>query len=986
MNTQYHSKLFANQILLRSGEDSPERISRALNDACVDLNPHQVKAALFALKNPLSNGCILADEVGLGKTIEAGLVISQSWAEGKRSILIIAPKSLRHQWQDELSRLFGLSSIVLSGADYRKMRKSGKDLLQERSKIIISNEHFVDSFGQDVRKAHWDLIVIDEAHKLRNVWRKAKSEAKRAKVVRDVLAGRQKLLLTATPMQNNLMELYGLTTFIDDHILGTPDSFQTTFCNVPEELRVERYQELKNRMSRFFNRELRKNVREYIQYTNRNSITFTYSPTDEEEELRIGFEEFLRRDRIIAIPSSGMPLLKLVYLKLLASSTFAIKNSLLNLYKRLTMASVAINDKALFKELVAKIEITLTLPDGRKADEWERFNQRLYHGLIEKTYEALRTQFLEDSTPDLNMDDEPEINEAYAEADTLQEEVAGQSEGAAIPPLYTKEEIEEEGDTLLGFISLSLQINDNKKAEALKEALTKQFQKAKEEGWPEKAVIFTEFRYTQNYILRALKEFGLDLDKDVVVFNGDSGDVEERKKLIEDFKASKKIFLTTEAGSEGLNLQFCNLLLNYDLPWNPQRIEQRIGRCHRYGQKLDVIVVNFINTKNSSDVRVFELLRDKFKLFQGAFGASDEVLGAIESGHDFEQEILKIYLSCRTEDEIQSAFAELKQKLSPEIDRRMAEVRATVLEEFDEDVQSKLKLTDQQTKTALNEFGQKLKAVISAELGSETKWQDDHRFTLEKSVNGFPAGRYSLDMKDSDYTPVRTGSGIGEAILTNSASRGLGSAQVHFSLASRKTPVAQVQQLDGQSGILTAGKLKSQSFGFEERIVLAGMTDSGELLDAEVIEKMFRFSADVQNVDLPKEKIAALEPLVQGNIKTTVTSIKDRNQTIFESEIDRLDKWADDIKLSLELEIKAIDREIRQAKADAKKKQLLDEKVEAQKQVKALEAKRNDKRRQLFEAQDQIETEKDQLLEKIESNLEPKVEFEPLFTIQWKVS
>lgn len=280
MNTQYHSKLFSNQLLLRSGVDSPVRISRALNDACVDLNPHQVRAALFALKNPLSNGCILADEVGLGKTIEAGLVVSQNWAEGKRSILIVAPKSLRHQWQDELSRLFGLSAIVLSGADYRKLRKTGIDMLQSRSKIIITNEHFIDSFANDVRKIHWDLVVIDEAHKLRNVWKKPKSEAKRAKVVRDVLRGYKKLLLTATPMQNNLMELFGLTTFIDDHILGTPDSFQATFCNVPEEIKSERYQELKNRMSRFFNRELRKNVQEYIPYTNRNSVTFTYSPSD----------------------------------------------------------------------------------------------------------------------------------------------------------------------------------------------------------------------------------------------------------------------------------------------------------------------------------------------------------------------------------------------------------------------------------------------------------------------------------------------------------------------------------------------------------------------------------------------------------------------------------------------------------------------------------------------------------------------------------
>lgn len=342
------------------------------------------------------------------------------------------------------------------------------------------------------------------------------------------------------------------------------------------------------------------------------------------------------------------------------------------------MASVVIADKELFVQLVSEVEKVLTLEDGRKYDEWVRFNDRLYQGVVEKTFEALREKYIEDKIIDLDLEDEPEVIEAYAEAESLKEEIADQGLDFTIELLYTKEAILEEGNILRNFISLSLLISDNRKAEALKEALSKQFQKAKEEGWPEKAVIFTEFRYTQNYIIRALNEFGLDIEKDIVIFNGESGDVEERRKLIEDFKGSKKIFLTTEAGSEGLNLQFCNLLVNYDLPWNPQRIEQRIGRCHRYGQKLDVIVVNFINKKNSSDIRVLELLQDKFNLFKGAFGASDEVLGAIESGRDFEQEILKIYLSCRTEAEIQTAFNELKKRLAPEIDKKMTEVRTTV--------------------------------------------------------------------------------------------------------------------------------------------------------------------------------------------------------------------------------------------------------------------------------------------------------------------
>ncbi len=118
--------------------------------------------------------------------------------------------------------------------------------------------------------------------------------------------------------------------------------------------------------------------------------------------------------------------------------------------------------------------------------------------------------------------------------------------------------------------------------------------------------------------------------------------------LVEHFRDDAEILVATEAAAEGINLQFCSLVVNYDLPWNPQRIEQRIGRCHRYGQQHDVVVVNFINKNNEADQRVYQLLSEKFQLFDGIFGASDEVLGTIESGVDFERRIAEIYQTCRT--------------------------------------------------------------------------------------------------------------------------------------------------------------------------------------------------------------------------------------------------------------------------------------------------------------------------------------------------
>src|SRR6516162_4682354 len=125
--------------------------------------------------------------------------------------------------------------------------------------------------------------------------------------------------------------------------------------------------------------------------------------------------------------------------------------------------------------------------------------------------------------------------------------------------------------------------------------------------------------------------------------------------------------IATEAAAEGINLQFCSMVVNYDLPWNPQRIEQRIGRCHRYGQRYDVVVVNFLNKNNAADQRVYELLAEKFKLFSGVFGASDEVLGAIESGVEFEKRIVSIYQNCRSTEEIESAFERLREEMDNKI-------------------------------------------------------------------------------------------------------------------------------------------------------------------------------------------------------------------------------------------------------------------------------------------------------------------------------
>jgi adenine-specific DNA-methyltransferase len=170
--TDYHAKYFAYELTKRCSSDSIEKLAGALVDAQVDLNPHQVEAALFAFKSPLSKGALLADEVGLGKTIEAGLVISQKWAERKRRILIITPANLRKQWHQEMQEKFFLSCMILETRSYNEAIKRGNFRpLEAKDTIIICSYQFARAKAAEVNATQWDLVVIDEAHRLRNVYK-----------------------------------------------------------------------------------------------------------------------------------------------------------------------------------------------------------------------------------------------------------------------------------------------------------------------------------------------------------------------------------------------------------------------------------------------------------------------------------------------------------------------------------------------------------------------------------------------------------------------------------------------------------------------------------------------------------------------------------------------------------------------------------------------------------------------------------------------
>lgn len=950
--TDFYAKLLAHKLTARCPSDSPQRLAAAVAGAQVDLNPHQVDAALFAFASPLSKGALLADEVGLGKTIEAGLVISQRWAERKRRILVIAPANLRKQWHQELSEKFALPGVILETRSYNQSIRD--DVLQPfdvANAVVICSYQFARAKAADVQRVPWDLVVLDEAHRLRNVYKPSNIIANTLKAA---LAQRHKLLLTATPLQNSLLELYGLVSFIDDHAFGDVQSFREQFSNGGDRRSLEA---LKERLKPLCHRTLRRQVAAYVPYTRRLPLVEEFTPADGEDELYRLVSGYLQSDTLQALPAGQRSLITLVLRKLLASSTFAIAGALATMSQRLK-AKLAASPEA------------GALEDAFSAD-----------------FEAL------DAT-----------------AEEWQAEPAPAGLTAA-----DRQAIEAEIAELDRFAQLANAIEHNAKGQALLKALAVAFAKTRELGGAEKAIIFTESRRTQDYLQRLLAD--TPYAEGIVLFNGTNTDplsreiyarwlerhagsdrvtnsrtADMRSALVDYFRERGQIMIATEAGAEGINLQFCSLVVNYDLPWNPQRVEQRIGRCHRYGQKHDVVVVNFINRKNEADQRVYQLLSEKFRLFEGVFGASDEVLGAIESGVDFEKRIAAIYQECRQPEKIRAAFDQLQQELSAEIDAAMSETRQKLLEAFDDEVREKLRIRDQDARVHLERHEQWLMRLTQHELAGRATFHDGTSFTLPvpppwASDGAIPSGLYELPRRSGDAHTYRLGQPLGDAVIARAKGRPLTPTEVHFDLGSHEGKVSILEPLVGTAGWLTASLLTINALDqAEDHILLAGVTDGGEALPDDVCDRLLTLPGR-QGPELapPPEAAARLAAAIDDGQAQIRRATSERNARFFAEEADKLDRWADDLKVGLEREIKEIDRLIKDARRAAAASLTLEDKLAGQRQIKTLEATRNQKRRSLFDAQDAIDTQRATLIAEIEAKLDQAVEIASLFEIRWYV-
>ena len=953
--TPYQTKYFAWELSRKRNASDEDKFTSVLSEAKVDLNPHQVEAALFAFRSPLSMGAILADEVGLGKTIEAALVISQHWAERKRHILIISPATLRKQWSVELEDKFYLPSLILEKKLFNQiLNDTYKNPFDNTNNIVICSYPFARKNIEHINRVDWDLVVIDEAHALRNVYR---NNNKTGLALKNGLQRFKKLLLTATPLQNDIKELYGLISIIDNGYFGSLASFTSQYNKVA--LRNEdTYLELRRRILPIVHRTLRSQVQAYVKYTNRIPLVQEYFPTSEEIELSTRINKYLEQTDSFGLPNSQRTLISLILYKLLASSTLAIAGTL--------------------ESIILRLENLITSNSCN-------INEELSNNYEE--YDNYQDEWLDE--------------EAEDEEDTIAEK-----------KILTPQDIEEiklEINELKDIHKLAVGISSNSKGTCLLNALRLGFEHMDDMNAPRKALIFTESRRTQEFLYNLLEENGYA--GKIILFNGSNNDTkskeiyndwlekykntsritgsktaDKRQALVEYFKDNAQIMIATEAAAEGINLQFCSLIVNYDLPWNPQRVEQRIGRCHRYGQKYDVVVVNFINKSNRADQRVYELLDQKFNLFKGVFGASDEVLGSIGNGVDFEKRILAIYQQCRTTEDIDLAFDKLQEELRDDIEDSLQQTKVSLFENFDEEVIEKLKIRETKDNTLLNKYNLLLWELTCGMLYSNIRINSNDKceFTLYKSpVNGIPTGTYSFDKDTSAGYNYRISHPLAQWVVSKAKQNETPGAIVEFYYNSKGGIISILKQNIGNSGYLTFRIVRYDSLNeAEEHILLAATDKYGNKMERDFAIRLLSLPARVVSYH---DRIISdeLGEIIETEQDYLLEKLELRNSDLITTEITKVENWAEDNRKALQQKLTELDKAIGEKNNEFVSERNIRKKLAIQKEKDALNDKRDAAWREFDQKREELKKDKNKIISHLYELADGKMEIVDEYTIKW---
>lgn len=900
----FNRRLLAEELLRVRRPDDRERYAASQRQARIDPNPHQIDAVIFALRRLREGGCILADEVGLGKTIEAGLVIAQLRAEGASRILLIVPKSLIGQWQNELFTLFGIQARE-------------DQTFQAPGVYLVGREFAGSERGAAPLGAvpPFDLVVIDEAHEIfaglhkrygrDGAYDDASDEALMAHRVRGFLRSSPVLLLTATPMQNSLAELWGLVQYVEPTgtLLGDINTFRQVFCAEDDRtLVLGQEHELQRRLSTVLQRTLRRQAQEFLDrpFTKRRCRLYEYAMSDDERRLYDDVTEYLLEPSIYAFAGRQRRLLLIGFHRRMASSIAALAASLENVAVRLRGIASGVPSDDLARQTQADLE------DDAPGDD-----------------EAGTT------TGDIPVD-EGRLAQELARVDS--------------------------------FVARAHALPNDAKARSFQEAIRLVLEVGETGKGSGKAVVFTESIRTQEYIRALLMGMGVP-DHEITLFRGTndheraaeayarwqeeegrrlgagsrpSREVAVRLALVHEFRTRSRVLVCTEAGAKGLNLQFCDTVINYDLPWNPQRIEQRIGRCHRYSQQRDVTVVNFIARDNEANRLTFEILSEKLDLFGRVLDASDNVLHeprtdtpdivASALSVELETDLRSIYGRSRSVDEMTRDIAALRDKIDV---RRVAyetEYRRTsqiIESRFDEDVRVVFKRLRADLPSALARLDQDVAELVNGYLDARgiryQRYDGDGRIRFEIEPQGHLVPTYgdarffaTGDARRSeDAESLNLSHPLVQVAITDA--RTWAGGAVRFSMA--KDAPADLRALVGKRGMLAVALVDYSGFEPVQRLI-AGAVVEGTPIDPALASAICELPAsDMPALDASADVDAQwLDEALEEALFVDQRRAEVSEQTHFEEAVNQLERFVEDKALVCRRERAKVSEKLRSAR------------------------------------------------------------------------
>ena len=888
-----HRRFHAEELvrLRRAGEK--RRYVAAQRRGRVDPNPHQIEAVTFALKRIPEGGCILADEVGLGKTIEAGLVIAQLLAEGKSRVLVIVPRPLLGQWQNELLDLFGVEA--LEAAD-------GNVDVAAPGVFIAGREYAGGERGfERLRQAPpFDLCLIDEAHEVfagihrrynkDGAYEEDSPHARTAHRVKQLIGISPVLLLTATPMQNSLDELWALVGYIDrtGTLLGDKPTFDELF-NGEAGVGAEQAGELQRRLKQVVQRTLRRQAMPYLErpFVGRQARLFPYRMSPAERALYDDVTEYLLEPELFAFRGSARKLLLIGFHRRMASSNAALAASLTGVAARLRR-----------------------LRDRGAPDDAQDFDD------------------LEEDAENMAPREVPQAN---------------------IPRLdHTA--VRAELDRVESFIHRANTLPADSKAEALVSVVKQLLDRPPDRR---KVLVFTESLTTQSYLQDLLARKTPLTEQDITLFRGvndsprasaalrvwreeeesetaqhlrASPTVAVRLALVHEFQTRSTVMIATEAGAKGLNLQFCDTIVNYDLPWNPQRIEQRIGRCHRYGQQRDVNVFNFLAEDNEAQQLTFDILSNKLDLFGKVLNMTDEVLQTPRSdssealtsalGANFEAEVRRIWERARSIDDVVAELRQLRDTMEErrrELDRTRERTIGLIEQRLDASVRQVFERIQGELAPALKELDDELKNVLTAYLDAEeVPWGEGERRGRKVLHYGASpqlpkpfqsggtvviGGTHGLTGAD----PLHVGHSLVKEAVRSARNQCAGEYRVCFRL--QPSAPAALRRHRGSRGRLALTRIRYDGFEPEERLRATAVFEDAEVLrPAEAALALLRQPCeDAAEFATPlKVSAAHLDEVVSEELFEEQGRVAAINQQGFEQAMAQLDQYLADRTLVLQ--------------------------------------------------------------------------------------